>query len=56
MTHTVHPYSHRLGEFALTKKFTRHGGKMQKELKQKQKEAEISASKAVKEATDSKKN
>ncbi|MBS3903670.1 MAG: 30S ribosomal protein S19 [Anaplasmataceae bacterium] len=26
---------HRLGEFALTKKFIRHGGKMQKELEQK---------------------
>jgi small subunit ribosomal protein S19 len=26
---------HRLGEFALTRKFTRHGGKMQKELEQK---------------------
>ncbi|MEK7478963.1 MAG: 30S ribosomal protein S19, partial [Patescibacteria group bacterium] len=27
---------HRLGEFSLTRKFTRHGGKMQKELEQKQ--------------------
>ena len=26
---------HRLGELALTKKFTRHGGKMQRELEQK---------------------
>lgn len=26
---------HRLGEFSLTKKFVRHGGKMQKELEQK---------------------
>ncbi len=25
---------HRLGEFSLTRKFTRHGGKMQKELEQ----------------------
>ena len=33
---------HRLGEFALTRKFTRHGGKMQRELEaaQSQKEAE----------------
>lgn len=46
---------HRLGEFALTRKFTRHGGKMQKELEQKQKEAEIAAAKAVKGATESKK-
>lgn len=26
---------HRLGEFSLTRKFTRHGGKMQKEIEQK---------------------
>ena len=26
---------HRVGEFALTRKFTRHGGKMQKEMEQK---------------------
>ena len=30
---------HRLGEFSLTRKFTRHGGKMQKEIETKQKEA-----------------
>ena len=34
---------HRFGEFALTTKFTRHGGKMQKELEQKKKESEIAA-------------
>ena len=39
---------HRLGEFAPTKKFQRHGGKMQKELEQKKKEAEIAAAKAAK--------
>ena len=39
---------HRLGEFSPTKKFLRHGGKMQKELEQKKKEAEIAAAKAVK--------
>lgn len=39
---------HRLGEFSLTRKFTKHGGKMQKELEIKKKEAEISAAKAVK--------
>ena len=39
---------HRLGEFAPTKKFYRHGGKMQKELDQKKKEAEIAAAKAAK--------
>lgn len=41
---------HRLGEFALTRKFVRHGGKMQKELEQKKKEAELAAAKAAKTA------
>ncbi len=44
---------HRLGEFSPSKKFIRHGGKMQKELEQKKKEAEIAAAKASK-AADSK--
>src|SRR3989344_1083078 len=39
---------HRLGEFSLTTKFLRHGGKMQKELEQKKKEGEISAAQAAK--------
>jgi small subunit ribosomal protein S19 len=39
---------HRLGEFSPTKKFHRHGGKMQKELEQKKKDAEIAAAKAAK--------
>jgi small subunit ribosomal protein S19 len=39
---------HRLGEFAPTKKFLRHGGKMQKELEQKKKESEIAAAQAAK--------
>ncbi len=39
---------HRLGEFAPTKKFGRHGGKMQKELDQKKRQAEIDAAKAAK--------
>lgn len=39
---------HRLGEFVPTRKFTKHGGKMQKELETKQKETEIAAAKAVK--------
>jgi len=42
---------HRLGEFSPTRTFYKHGGKMQKELEQKKKEAEISAAKAAKEAT-----
>jgi len=43
---------HRLGEFSPTKKFTRHGGKMQKEMETKAKEAEIAAAQAAKAATD----
>ena len=39
---------HRLGEFSPTKKFIRHGGKMQKELEQKKKESEIAAAQAAK--------
>ncbi len=46
---------HRLGEFSPTKKFVRHGGKMQKELEQKRKEAEITAAKAAKAAPAAKK-
>jgi len=46
---------HRLGEFSLTRKFIRHGGKMQKELEQKKKEAEIAAAKAAKTSSESKK-
>ncbi|MDE2078883.1 MAG: 30S ribosomal protein S19 [Patescibacteria group bacterium] len=47
---------HRLGEFAPSTKFTRHGGKMQKELEQKKKEAEIAAAQAAKApAVDAKK-
>jgi len=46
---------HRLGEFSPTKKFYRHGGKMQKELEQKKKEAEIVAAKAAKTPSDTKK-
>lgn len=41
---------HRLGEFSLTRKFVRHGGKMQKEIEAKAKEAEITAAKSAKEA------
>jgi len=41
---------HRLGEFSPTKKFQRHGGKMQKELEQKKKEGEIAAAQAAKAA------
>ena len=43
---------HRLGEFSPTKKFVRHGGKMQKEMEQKQKQAEIASAQAAKTAGD----
>ena len=46
---------HRLGEFALTRKFIRHGGKMQKELEAKKKETEIAQAQAAKAAVESKK-
>ncbi len=46
---------HRLGEFSPTRKFNRHGGKMQKELDQAKKDAEISAAKAAKATTTDKK-
>ena len=32
---------HKLGEFALTRKFVRHGGKIQRDIEQKAKESEI---------------
>jgi small subunit ribosomal protein S19 len=43
---------HRLGEFSPTRKFNRHGGKMQKELDQAKKQAEIDAAKTAKSTTD----
>lgn len=39
---------HKLGEFAPTRRFSRHGGKMQKELDQAAKQRDIEASKAAK--------
>ncbi|MCI0619965.1 30S ribosomal protein S19 [Candidatus Wolfebacteria bacterium] len=45
---------HRLGEFAPTKTFRRHGGKMQKELEQKQRDSEVAAAKAAKVSADAK--
>ena len=41
---------HRLGEFSSTKKFVKHGGKMQKEIEQQKKDAEIAAAQASKSA------
>lgn len=46
---------HRLGEFSLTRKFVRHGGKMQKEIETKKKEAEIATAQAAKAAPAAKK-
>ena len=46
---------HRLGEFSPTRKFTRHGGKMQKDLDIAAKESEIAAAKAAKASVDAKK-
>jgi small subunit ribosomal protein S19 len=45
---------HRLGEFSPTKKFVRHGGKMQKEMEAKKQQAEIDAAKAAKAAPTAK--
>ena len=42
---------HRLGEFSPSKKFLRHGGKMQKELEAAKKESEVNAAKAAKAST-----
>lgn len=39
---------HKLGEFSLTRKFVRHGGRMQKELELAAKQKEIDAAKAAK--------
>jgi len=46
---------HRLGEFSPTRKFTRHGGKIQKDLDIAAKESEIAAAKAAKASVDAKK-
>jgi len=46
---------HRLGEFSPTRKFVKHGGKMQKELEQQKKDAEIAAAQAAKTVTETKK-
>lgn len=46
---------HRLGEFAPTTKFLRHGGKMQKEAEVAAKAAEIAAAQAAKAAPAAKK-
>ena len=46
---------HRLGEFAPTRTFRRHGGKMHKEIEIAAKQRELDAAKAAKAATTAKK-
>lgn len=46
---------HRLGEFSPTRKFTRHGGKMQKELELKAAETQKTQAQAAKAAPTAKK-
>jgi len=46
---------YKLGEFSLTRKFIRHGGKMQKEIEQKKKDSQIAVAQAAKAAVEEKK-
>ncbi len=46
---------HKLGEFSLTRKFVRHGGKMQRELEAAQKVAETTKAQAEKATAPAKK-
>ena len=43
---------HRFGEFVSTKRFTSHGGRLQKAADEEQKQAEITAARAAKESSD----
>ncbi len=45
---------HRLGEFSATRKFTRHGGRMQRELEAAQAQAATAATQAAKAAPEKK--
>jgi len=48
---------HKLGEFSPTRKFVRHGGKMQREMEAAQRQKEIESAQAAKAAaTESKEN
>ena len=44
---------HKLGEFSPTRKFVRHGGRMQREIEAQAKQKEIDAAKAAKTDSDS---
>lgn len=46
---------HRLGEFALTRKFNRHGGKIQKEQEMAAKVQELASAKSAKQSAEAKK-
>ena len=46
---------HRLGEFAPTRKFVKHGGKMQRELEAAQKTAELEKAKSATQTPENKK-
>lgn len=46
---------HKLGEFSLTRKFVKHGGRMQRETEQAAAAAQATAAKAVQTATPEKK-
>jgi len=46
---------HRLGEFSPTTRFTKHGGKMQKEAEMAAKAAEVAAAQAAKATSEAKK-
>lgn len=46
---------HKLGEFSPTRKFSRHGGRMQKEIEAAAKQKEIEAAKAAKVEPEAKK-
>ena len=46
---------HRLGEFSPTRKFSRHGGRMQKEMELVAKQKELDSAKTEKSATEEKK-
>ena len=45
---------HKLGEFSPTRKFSRHGGKMQKEMELAAKQRDLDAAKAAKVSSDAK--
>ena len=46
---------HRLGEFSLTRKFVKHGGKMQRELEAAQAQAEVEKAKQASVSAETKK-